>query len=432
MTALNEAQMKRIAKARYTLYNLQPFFAQLTQYLRPQICEFVPTMAVDANSNLYINSKFLDMLDDKSLLWVLAHEAMHMVTMTCSRFPEGAQKSVFNIASDASINMLITDDAKIPMIDEKIAKPIYGPEWEKYRGATTEAIYYDLMVNFEQQVGMTLEDFLKQNDGEGGDQDGNGEGGSTGGVKKGKLKGKWWDDSGARLGKKGNSKGMDENGNSVSDGGMTEEQKAQWKARAASAAAAAKSVGKLSGPLEQYMTQILESKKDWRSELRHIANTALRSRWTWKIPGRRTAGKVRTPGKERGVPTAICYIDTSGSQSDADIQRCLSETAKIFQLCGGKGHLILGDSEIYFSGDMDAKNLSHLPEVRRGGTDFTVIFDHIKENFKKDPAILVGFTDCCGPFPENPPAFPVIWCVPVSKNGYHAEAPWGRLIEVEV
>lgn len=427
MTKLSEEQNKKLMKARYTLYGLQPFFAQLAQYLKPQLCSGIPTMGVDANSNLYVNPEFLDSLDERSVLWVLAHEAMHMVTMTHSRMPEGANPVLFNIASDASINILITDDAKIPLINEKIAKPIYGGQWEKYRGATTEAIYYDLVQNAEKELGMTLEEFMKQN-GSGGED---GQGGSSGGVKKGNLKGKWWDDTATRLGKKGVSKGMDANGNAQSDGGMTEEQKAQWKQRAASAAAASKSAGTMTGALEKYLTDILDAKKDWRRELRSLAMTALRSRWTWKIPSRRTSGKVRTPGKERGVPTAICYIDTSGSQSDADIQRCLSETASIFKICGGKGHLILGDSEIYFSGEMDAKNLSHLPEVRRGGTDFRVLFEHIEKEFKKKPSLLVGFTDCCGPFPDAPPSYPVIWCVPKSGSG-NENAPWGRQIEVEV
>ena len=424
MIDFTEAQKKKLTKARYQMVGLHPFFAQIVQYLHPVVCNDIPTMGVDANSKLYINPNFLDSLDEPGLLWVLAHEAMHLVTLTHGRMPEGADKIVFNIASDASINMIITDDAGIRLIDPKICQPIYGGKWVKYKGATTEAIYYDIMQNPEEMLGCSLEDLHAQNG------DDTGEGASSGGVKKGPLKGRWWDDSGSKLGKRGQSQGMDANGNTQSNGGMTEEQKTQWKQRIASAHARAKAAGKMTGGLEKYVTTILAPKRDWRRELRSLAMTALRSRWTWKVPSRRTSGKVRTPGKEKGTPTAICYIDTSGSQSDAAIQRCLSETAKIFEICGGKGHLILGDSEIYFSGEMDAKNLSHLPEVRRGGTDFRVLFDHIEETMKHKPSLLVGFTDCCGPFPDKAPSYPVIWCVP--KEGYNADAPWGRQIEVEV
>lgn len=427
MAELTEAHKKKISKARYTLHQTQPFFAQIVQYLKPQPCKFLPTMGVDANSNLYVNEAFLDSLSDADTLWVLAHEAMHIVTMTSGRFPEGGDQLVFNIASDCSINMLITDDAGIRIIDEKIAKPIYGGHWTKYKGATTEAIYYDILKDPQKNLGMSLEQLHQQN-GDGGDGD---EGSSSGGVRQGHLKGKWWDDSAAKLGKKGQSQGMDANGNAQGQGGMTEEQKAQWKQRIASAAAAAKAAGNMPGAIQEYVTTILEAKKDWRRELRSLAMTALRSRWTWKVPGRRSGAAIRTPGKERGVPTAICYIDTSGSQSDMDIQRCLSETAKIFKICGGKGHLILGDSEIYFSGEMDAKNLANLPEVQRGGTDFRVLFDHIEETMKKKPSLLVGFTDGVGPFPDKAPSYPVIFCIPKSGSG-HQDPPWGKIIFVDV
>lgn len=415
---------EKIFRARFDLYGTHPFFAQVAQYLKPQICDFVPTMGVTANGDLLINEEFAAKLNRQDMTWVLAHEAMHMVTMTHGRMPEGAFPILWNIASDAVINYIITDDAGIPIVRPEVIRPIYGGEWQKYKDSTTEQVYYDLIKNAEKQLGMTLDDFLKEYEGEG-------DGGSASGHgNKGKMKDKWWDDSGSRLGKNGKSKGTDPNGNAQSDGGMTEEQKSQWKQRIASAAAAAKQVGKMSGGLDQYVTTILQPKKDWKRELRAMAMTAIKTQWTWKLPSRRTNGKIRTPGKERGTPTAICYIDTSGSMSDPELQRCLSETSQIFKICGGKGHLILGDSEIYFSGEMDANSLASLKEVRRGGTDFTVLFDHIEENFAKRPAILVGFTDLCGPFPKNPPNFPVVWCRP--KSGYAGVAPWGRLIEVEL
>jgi predicted metal-dependent peptidase len=417
---------QKIFKARFELYAKHPFFAQIAQYLKPQICNDIPTLGVTANSDLLINEEFFSKLNHQDTVWVIAHEAMHMVTMTHGRMPEGVYHSIWNIASDACINYIITDDAEIPIIRYDVlgGKPIYGDQWAKYKDSTTEAVYYDICKDAEQQLGMSLEKFLEEyeGDGEGGAASGNGS--------KGKMKDRWWDDTASRLGKKGNSQGTDQNGNAKSDGGMTEEQKSQWKQRIASAAAAAKQAGKMSGALDQYVTTLLQPKKDWKRELRSLAMTAIRTQWTWKLPSRRTSGKIRTPGKDRGTPTAICYIDTSGSMSDQELQRCLSETSKIFKICGGNGHLILGDSEIYYSGVVDAAELGSLKEVRRGGTDFTVLFDHIEETFQKRPALLVGFTDLCGPFPKNPPAFPVIWCRP--KSGYAGHAPWGRLIEVEL
>lgn len=417
---------EKIFRARFDLYGTHPFFAQIAQYLKPQVCNDIPTMGVTANGDLLVNEEFAARLNAADMKWVLAHEAMHVVTMTHGRMPEGAYPIIWNIASDAVINYIITDDAHIEMVRHEAlgGKPIYGGEYAKYKDSTTEQAYYDLIQNAEKMLGMSLGKFLEEYEGDGEGAAASGNGG------KGKMKDRWWDDSGSRLGKKGNTKGTDQNGNAKSDGGMTEEQKSQWKGRIASAAAAAKQRGQMSGALDQFVTSMLQPKKDWKRELRAMAMTAIKTQWTWKIPSRRTTGKIRTPGKSRGTPTAICYIDTSGSMSDQELQRCLSETSQIFKICGGKGHLILGDSEIYFSGEMKADSLTSLKEVRRGGTDFTVLFDHIEETFDKRPAILVGFTDLCGPFPKNPPNFPVVWCRP--KSGYAGAAPWGRLIEVEL
>ena len=415
---------QKIFRARFNLYSSHPFFAQIAQYLKPQVCNLIPTVTITANSDLLINEAFAEQLNKEDMTWVLAHEVMHLVTVTHGRMPDGAYPIIWNVASDAVINYIITDDAGIPIIRPEVCNPIYGGEWEKYKDSTTEQVYYDLIKDAEKQLGMSLNNFLKE-------YEGGGEGGAASGHGgKGKMKDKWWDDSAGRLGKKGNTKGTDADGNAQSDEGMTEEQRSQWKQRIASAAAAAKQAGKMSGALDNFVTTILQPKKDWKRELRSLARTAIRTQWTWKLPSRRTSSKVRTPGKDRGTPTAICYIDTSGSMSDGELQRCLSETAKIFQICGGNGHLILGDSEIYFSGKMDASQLSNLKEVRRGGTDFTVLFDHIEETFLKQPALLVGFTDCCGPFPKSPPNFSVVWCRP--KSSYTGKPPWGRLIEVEL
>lgn len=418
---------KRITKARFNLYDEYPFFAQIAQYFKPIINNNIPTMGITANSELYCNQEFLEKCNEADLTWLIAHEAFHIVTMTHARFPEGAYPVLWNIASDAIINIIITDDAKIPLPRAETIVPIYGGQFAKYKDSTTEAAYFDLLQNGEKTLGMSAQKFVQQF------SNGPGKGASpgTGGGGKGKMQQYWWDDSASQLGEKGNTKGIDENGNSQSDGGMTEEQRSQWKERIAAAHAAAKMAGKLPGGVDKFCTTLLAPKKDWKRELRSLAYTAIRTQWTFKYPGRRTAGlNIRTPGKDRGTPTAICYIDTSGSMSDVELQRCLSETSKIFKICGGKGHLILGDAEIYFSGEMKADELGRLKEIQRGGTDFTVLFDHIAETFDKTPALLVGFTDLCGPFPKNPPNFPVIWCRP--NSGYKGVAPWGRLIEVDI
>ena len=185
------------------------------------------------------------------------------------------------------------------------------------------------------------------------------------------------------------------------------------------------------GNLEAFVTTLLKPKQDWRKYLRHTASTYLKGNWTWKQISRRTSGQVRTPGREKNLPTAVIYIDTSGSISNDDLTRFLSETAEIIRLGGGKCRLLLGDAEIYYDGNVTTSDIASTLPVQRGGTDFRVLFEKIAES-KTRPSILVGFTDLCGPFPDELPGFKTVWCVPGGSWEHKGQAPFGDVIKVDV
>lgn len=429
----------KIIKARVRLYMQFPFFAILAQHLHPVGSNALPTVGVTIDGTMYVNPTFGDKANEDDWVFILAHEVMHLVTLTHQRMPMGAIHVVWNQASDCVINEIIVE-AGIALPREELIKPIYGGKYEKYKEWIAEAIYRDLIKNMDdcpmcksqnkkgqQQAG---ESGNEQSGGAGDteDQDSGDESGGggkcpihdpstdhqcpvSGGSGEGDTE--WWDGTGSACG----------------EGDITHEQMEEWKGRAVSAAAAARSEGRMPGCLEKFVTDLLKPKKDWRRELRIAAWTMLKGKWTWKKIGRRTAGiGVRTPGRNPKPPLAAVYIDTSGSMSDEECRRNLSETAEIIRQGGGRGRLLLGDSEIYYDGEVNVSELGNLP-VQRGGTDFRVLFDKFRTG--EQPKILIGFTDCCGPFPATPPDFPVIWCRPKDAS-YKQDPPWGKLIEVEV
>lgn len=415
---LTNDQKTKLAKARYTLYKKQPFFWQLIHYLKLRPSKVIPTAAVDINGNMPFNMKLFDECDNDDLTFILAHELMHLVTTTHKRFPVGADFRLWNIASDIAINKIIIDKAGIPNI--KVLKCLYGPDFAKYDNWTTEKIYYDLLEN-----GCKAIKVIKcKGECQQGDQDDDGQGkpdpnGCPGHHYSGNMKnphqkggdfdGYWWDDSGAE----------------VSKGGKEDEQKAeQWRQRVASA----KQAGRVSGEFEDFLTSLMQPQRDWRKELRQFVSTNLRRKGTWMRPGKRTTGLgIRTPSKDRENPTCVAYCDTSGSMSDETLRACLSEVSAICNLSGGKVRLILGDSEIYYDGMIENSDFSKL-KVKRGGTDFCVLFDHIAKSDDKAPKLLIGFTDAYGPFPEKHPDYPVIWVLLKDKS---AVPPWGHVIEIE-
>lgn len=444
MAELSQATQDKIIMARMNLYRSNPFFMLLALHFNPKPVEWCLTAAVDGKGNFYINEDFAAKCSVKDMEFVIAHEVMHVVTQTCGRMPPKGHPILFNIASDCAINYMLShpeNGAGVAMPNPDVIIPIYGhhpPEvkarfhemkddkgntvkptdWSKYDDWVAEEIYFDLL----KEIPQSFLDALEQMCGEGtaSPNEGDGEGNPFDGY--------WWDDTAERMTGKPEDPNApkDEHGNPI-DMGMDEDMRKKWAIRVSGAAAAAKQAGKLPGALDKFCTEILQPKHNWKHEVRRFAQNHLRRKYTWRRLSRRTAGVVRTPGKSPDCPSAVLYMDTSGSMSDDDLRQCIGEMASIISLCGGNAHLILGDAEIYYSGEVDEKALTNLP-VQRGGTDFRPIFDVI-EDMEKKPNLFIGFTDCCGPFPDDQPDFPVIWCRP---NEYSNAAPWGKVIDIEI
>ena len=412
MKPLNGKLQKEFVRLRIKMNDNHPFFAQLSMYLKPWATDSIPTMGVDIKGNLYINEEFFakTLTNPRDAFFCLAHEIMHLATDTARRAPPVLERSLWNQASDTAINQIIVDSG-ISLPHPDVIKPLHKSHYNelaKYDDMSTEQIYFD-MIREAQKNGKGITAPCPNC--------GNSHS-STGGSGDGKYKGAWWDDSAERI-NKGDGKGEESNGKTK------EEMEAEWRDRIASAASAAKSAGKLPGALGVFCGDLLKPKKNWRRELSRYMSTFLRGNWTWRRISRRTSGIIRTPGRDPMPPQAVLYMDTSGSVSDKELQRALSEIKAIIQLNGGKGRLLLGDAEIYYDGEITADALDKIP-VQRGGTDFNCVFETIGNS---KPDVLVMFTDLYGPHPATPPGYPVIWCC---YEGNHAPHPWGNLIEIEV
>jgi predicted metal-dependent peptidase len=391
MASLPPDIQESLEYARMRLINRFPFFGHLALYLKTHIDnETCPTMSVDNRGNLYINEKFARQLSSEGWIFVLAHEVMHLATLSHVRFPPGGIWPLFNIASDLAINHMLAE-SRLPF-PEVPMKPVYGGQFEKYKNWPTEAIYYDLLKNYP-DINKLMSEIAKN--------------------------GEWSDDSAERC-------------NGGGKGEASEEEKTIWKQRVAGARVVAKSAGNMPGALEDFINNLLNPKRDWRKEVRMYASYALRGKWTWRRKGRRTGDVVRTPGRDREPPIAAVYVDTSGSMSDEERLRSLSEGAEIIRLCGGKGRLLLGDCQIYYDGEVTPDSMRKLP-LQRGGTDFRVVFEAI-EGWQRNPDLLIGFSDMEGPFPEVAPDFPVIWCKPTwaDRAPTSSIAPWGKNVEIEI
>lgn len=377
MVPIEQETWDRMTKARYHLFMEHPFFGEIASYIRPKPSMAIETACITNKGEFLINPEFANKANASDFVFILAHEAMHIVNGTLDRFPKGGVHQLWNAAGDIAINYLIVN-AGISLPREELIKPLYKG-FENFFGQTHEEIYEKLFKDAKKSLA--------------------------------KMKGKWIDESCTC------EEFFD---------GMSEAEKATWVQRISAAAESARQAGKLPGNMEHFLAKLTEPKRNWKRILRLSVQSCLKKAFTWRKPNKRTMSmNIITPGKISKSPDVVVYIDTSGSISDADMNEALSEMTGILQAAGGTGTLILGDAVVYYFGEVDKKQLMKLP-VQRGGTDFNPVFEAIKEH-KLKPKVFIGFSDLCGPFPATPPEYSVLWVKPSAyQNG---TAPFGKIID---
>lgn len=380
MMQLTPATEDNLVRARMALIELHPFWGELTKYLRPIVSETrTPTACVDKTGQMFINPGFANKATASDLLFVFAHEAMHIVNASYARMPKkDANFALWARAADIAINYLLVNEAHIKLPRKDLIEPLYHG-FEQYFNQTHEEIYQHLSHN-TRMIKLVLKDT------------------------------KWCDEESCTCSE------MFE---------LDPEEARKWQSRIQNAASLARAVGKLPGSLEPFLAEIGRPKKNWARVLALAAQRELRRRFTWRRPNRRTAAiGVLTPGMEHERPEVVVYVDTSMSMNDELLNEALTEVAEILRVA--RSTLILGDAEIYYVGKLRREELSKIP-MQRGGTDFQVLFERIEKE-KLKPQLLIGFTDLDGPFPDKAPGFPVIWCR-ASTSG--TEAPWGQIIQMQ-
>lgn len=102
----DSATLARIAKGLRLLTAPLPHLAGLAAAVRVNIDTRVPTMGVFASGRLVVNPAFAAKLKDNELIFVLAHELLHLALRTHDR-ARGSQHLEFNYAHDYIINDIL-------------------------------------------------------------------------------------------------------------------------------------------------------------------------------------------------------------------------------------------------------------------------------------------------------------------------------------
>lgn len=169
--------------------------------------------------------------------------------------------------------------------------------------------------------------------------------------------------------------------------------------------------------LKRFFKLDVESKYDWRDELRDAIDTYARDDYTQMPPNKKFLSQgIYLPSSTSETFNLVIAIDSSGSIDDELLNEFLSEiNSLMLSIPKYKIDILVSDYKIrshkvFYSGE------SLEVEIDGGGvTDFRPVFEFIDENLF-DTKLLVYFTDLDGIFPEEMPYYEVKWISNYSKT----------------
>ncbi len=357
---------ERLITARIGLLLRHSFFGNLATRLQlVNADEWCATAATDG-LKFYYNSRFIMMLKPKEVEFLVGHEVLHVVYDHMGR-RDNRDPQIWNIADDYAVNA----DLKKHQVGQFITTVpcLYD---KKYEGMSAEAIYDDLMKNVQK---ISIDDLLDQMlddhmDGDDGDGDEDGDGDKDGKARSKRPK-------------------------------MSEEERERVRQEVKQAiinAAQSAEAGSMPLGVERMIKQFTNPVMPWRELIQTNLTSAIRTDYSWMRPSRRgwhmdAIMPGMTPGEEIDVHVAI---DMSGSISNKQAQAFLGEIAGMMESFDGyKVHVFCFDTEIYNPQDFTSENMDSVENYEPmggGGTDFTAIFDYLKES-GKEPKRLIVFTD---------------------------------------
>ena len=389
--------------------------------------EFVPvrdkrlrTAATDGD-RIYFDIAFCSKLNADERLFVMAHETWHCVLMHMLRRQTRDQQA-FNIATDMEVNrMLAKEGLKSP---DCALMP--KAEWENL---SAEEIYEHLLKQSPQAESEQFDKHLYPGQSDESQSAPAQSSAPSAGEK-----------SHATLPPPSASSALSVGGNSTvtdqwgevgfdKDFAPTITKDLAEKTRERVVAVAQqmeRTRGELPAHLESVVKAAMQPQIRWQEVLAQFVTSCYGGSRRWLPPNRRHIGRgiyLQSSRKER--LNAVVAIDTSGSTT-ADLPQFFTELNSLLNSFGDYELTVIQcDSAVQHVETFDGYNPFHSPEWEtygQGGTDFRPPFDYVAEHSEIEPSCFIYITDGCGPAPDRPPPYPVLWLL----TGDGAKpAPWG-------
>lgn len=377
-----------------------PLFADMSGIFmmgKKEVSDDIPTAATDGRDEIY-GRAFIDSLSLPEVAFIVVHESFHKMyrhLTTWQRLWEEDAR-LANLACDYVINLEIVErdpSGTIVAMPQKDGKPI-GFIDRRFKGMNTKQVF----------------DILKK------EKEENGGGGG------------------------GDGEGMDhhdwEGASELSKDEKEELAKQVDQAIRQGMIAAQKMHGKGGGRMSRELSDILEPKVDWRTQLQEFVNTTCGGRdySSWRKPNRRflSSDMIMPSLVGERVKNIIIGCDTSGSITNEDHARNLSETDAILSVVTpDKLHIIYWDHEmagheVYDDATRGSFRTSTKP-VGGGGTNPAAMEAYLKEQDIKADCIIM-FTDGYVPnWGTDWNGAPILWVI---TGGGRMTASTGKTIHI--
>ncbi|AQT47997.1 DUF2201 family putative metallopeptidase [Bartonella choladocola] len=391
---------KKLEKARMQLLWQQPFFAVMLLNLKlvettdnPQ----VSTMATDGKS-LFYHPSFIEQLSLQQLIFILAHEVMHVALEHHLRC-RGRDMKLWNMATDYAINLQLVEAC----IGEKPEGMLLDYE---FSNMSAEEIYPLLII--EPAAQQQTQDNAISSPQSGQDSDPGGCGAVLDACK---------------------------NANVSELSQMKRD--IQTSIRQAISIAAGKAGGRENLPsgIRNIMDNSTKPIIDWRQTLRDYIDDSTRQDYSWSSPNRRMLSlDIIVPGLvSDGLNQLVVAIDTSASIDQKLLQLFATEIQAAFdEGIADELVVIYADQRVRKTETFTKGDKLILEAVGKGGTSFIDTFLWINKH-ASNASVIVYFTDLQTTEFGHEPMAPVIWAAYGKQKTYEVLAkrvPFGRPIHI--
>ena len=409
---MSDAALARVRRGLRLVTVPFPHLAGLVAAAEVTLDERVPTMGIFASGRLVANPQFVARLKENELVFVLAHEMLHLALRTHDR-ARGADRLEFNFAHDYIINDMLRAELGMQHI------PAGGLDMPGARTRSAESIVLEMRRNgqtqsrtrvWEGQATVTARQFGGRRAGDEGQR------GEPGDV---------LDDARERE-------------LFPEDGERQTERARSMRELAGRAHALAEAMGRLrgmrgtspGGAAQDVAAQRGHYRTPWTTALQRWMESVAPGERTFTRPSRRGADRadVVLPGRRREGWMLHVVLDTSGSMTE-EIPRGLGAIADFCDATGvDQVRLVQCDATVTADELVRPDALATQAIAGYGGSDLAPALAHLAADAQVRAVIVL--TDGEIEYPREPLPYDVLWVLPPEAGSAFAPA-YGRVLRME-